>query len=95
MIIKDTIDQMLQSLPANIPDLLQPDQAEVVLLCLLKLKELARKKTWNLRMSWVSAVTTLGVRNMRDYVELADCDSCMSSTAKDLSEYRRALWLLG
>ncbi|WP_433930033.1 hypothetical protein AB3662_39665 [Sorangium cellulosum] len=91
MIIKDTIDGLLDSLPDPLPNLLGPDHAALVQSCLISLKELSQKTRWRMLMRLTSENTTLGVKTMLEYLEAADDIHCMASAAHDLKLYRDRL----
>jgi hypothetical protein len=92
MIIKDTIQRMLDTLPDPIPDLLTEDQAALVQSCLISLKDLSQKRLWKQMMKITSAMTiNAGDRNMLDYLNRMDDNDCTASVAKDLAAYKDKL----
>lgn len=91
MIIKDTIQTMLDSLPDPLPNLLTHDQAALVQSCVISLKELAQKQRWRMLMRLTSENTTLGHKTMLEYLEATDDIHCMASAAHDLKLYRDRL----
>jgi hypothetical protein len=92
MIIKDTIQRMLDSLPDPIPDLLNEDQAALVQSCLISLKDLSQKRLWKQMMKITSAMTiSAGDRNMLEYLNRMANNDCTASVAKDLAAYKDKL----
>jgi hypothetical protein len=93
MIIKETIQGMLDGLPAPIPDLLTHNQAALVQSCLMSLKDLAQQKRWRMLMRLTSATTTAGHKNMLEYIESTGDDDCMASAAHDLQVFKDELMI--
>ncbi|WP_437811137.1 hypothetical protein [Sorangium sp. So ce1078] len=91
MIIKDTIQGMLDSLPNPIPDLLTHDQAALVQSCLISLKDLSQQRRWRMIMRLTSATTTAGHKTMLEYIESSDDLGCMASAAHDLQVFKDEL----
>ncbi|WP_437488105.1 hypothetical protein WME75_08100 [Sorangium sp. So ce1014] len=93
MIIKETIQGMLDGLPDPVPNLLTHDQAALVQSCVISLKEVAQQRRWRMVMRLTSANTTLGHKTMLEYLESADDLHCMASAAQDLQLYKDQLMI--
>ncbi|WP_437964347.1 hypothetical protein WMF04_32125 [Sorangium sp. So ce260] len=91
MIIKETIQGMLDGLPTPIPSLLTHDQAALVQSCLISLKDLAQQRRWRIVMRLTSATTTAGHRTMLEYIESSGDLDCMASAAQDLQVFKDEL----